>query len=178
MPAYITLDEAKAWLSLLDNADDQEIVGLIQAASAQLAEVMQQDIALQQTTEEVTGLGGRLLFPRRQPLVSVISAVMDGRSIAVVKRGETIYATQESFPAGSSVEITYTAGFAEIPETVKLATKMQVQALIGVGGYDLNFTGQNIAGIQSGAFGPHGPGGVRESVRNLLRPYTRRFVIA
>jgi hypothetical protein len=180
MANYITLAEAKAWLSISDSANDTEITGLIVAASDQLVSVMEQDITLLQTTEDVDGLGGRFLFPRRQNLVSVLSAVLvdTGRAVTVTKRGEMIYGVTESFEAGVPVTITYTAGYATIPEPVKLATKMQVQALASVPAFNLNLAGQNIPGVESGVFHAAGPGGVRESVRALLKPYIRRFVIA
>lgn len=130
--ALVTLEEAKRQLNITGDSEDVELQVYIDA----LPEVIEGFVGVveqREITDMVTG-GGAALAVLHPPLVSVTS-LSDGSTSypadTLTVNGVAGTITQSgggAFPAGTYM-VTYTAGRAEVPPTIKLAALILLQHL-------------------------------------------------
>lgn len=174
---YITVAEAKTWLGITDQSEDEQILALIEAASAAVSAVGNRDFDKQTVTEYYYGMASSYLFLRRTPVISVDSVEINGTAVEFTSDSLTVKRTNGTFQTSDYVKVTYTGGFEPIPADVKLATKMTVQAMRNAAAMDPNLTGESLGGVFSGGYSEFGPGAVPRAARNLLNNYIKNFTL-
>jgi hypothetical protein len=170
--AYLTVADATAWLGLPGQDRDDEVLAAIKAASALISRYCNADLGLQQTTEVLFGLGSDLIFPRRGPLVAVVSIAPEkGSNIAGRVSGNAIKASEGGwFARGAEYTVTYTAGYATLPEDLLLAARITTAGVFNASAYDPNLANESLGGVISGSFAGDGPGSLPPAARALLNP--------
>jgi hypothetical protein len=173
----ITTAEAAAWLNIADWATDApELPALVEAASAAVEEFCDRRFASATVTETYAGHGSRLIFPRRAPVTGVTSITVDDVAFPTFTFDDTSIKGGTAFPPSSVIVVTYTGGYATIPDVIQLATKMVVQGMYTAPAMDPNLTSESLGGVFSGGYAENGPGGIGRAARILLQSYVCRFV--
>ncbi len=171
-----TLKETKIWLGIdvTDNSDDDVINAILAPADKWIKEYCQRDFELTSYTSELyDGQGHQNLFLKHYPVIEVTGLEIDGEAIDLddlitYENGTLYYAA--GFPGGhQNISVTYSAGYATLPEDLKLATNMLVKMI-----YDRR--DQEVFGVEQYSLGyvrsvlteemPH-------EVREILSRYTK-----
>lgn len=174
--AYVTLAAAKAWLGESGTENDAAIEDAIAKASQAVESYCSRDFASGQRTEQVFGSGSQFLFMKHTPITAVASCIVRGQAISVDFNIMAVRRTDGgTFGVHDAPVVTYTAGLAQIPEDVKLATLLTVQAIRGAPALDPNLAGESTVGFGSASYMPEGPGTVPRAARDLLEKTLRRY---
>lgn len=124
---FTTLATLKNYLNPGSN-DDTLLQRLLTAASIAIANYINRDIVSQSYTDVIDGTGGRVMVLPNYPISAVASVTIDGNIIPVGSVTTSgFYFTKSavilngySFCRGyGNVSITYTAGFATIPQDLE-----------------------------------------------------------
>jgi hypothetical protein len=178
--ALVTLNEAKAWMSITDSAQDTQITDLITKASAAVEDYLDRPATSQASTELYDGLGGRRLFTSRWPITAVSSILIDGQAVAsgtFVFQGRMIQLRSGTFTLGElNVEVTYTAGWTTLPDEVRTATLMTLQAMLFGTAADPNLVSESAGGVFGGSFISTGPGSIPPAARSYLDSHLPTFM--
>ena len=181
MADLTTYDAVAAWLGTKSTADDGVIARLITSQSRRVEAWCGRTFGLGTYIERVDGTGGPGLSLAQFPIVGVASVVCLA-SGQLPSAGEVLdpgdYLSDETgitrtdggvFCAGcGNIQVTYTAGFATIPEDVAdavidlVARKFRARGRIGVRSESLN--GQNTS---------YDLTGMPDEVASVLAPYKR-----
>jgi uncharacterized phiE125 gp8 family phage protein len=138
---FITLAEAKAWLGIKDTDTSQDAIvePLIRSVSESIERYV--EVKFEETEVENEIHDGRrqdVLIPKGYPLVSVeavlVNVSSDGSGGTVVD--PSLYVVEDEcitlrlhLPQGRGlVRVDYTHGYADVPERVKMATRIGVEA--------------------------------------------------
>jgi uncharacterized phiE125 gp8 family phage protein len=129
-----TLANVKAWLSppLTATVDDALLARLVTAASQFIQTWLNRTILLQTYAETRNGPGSTRLFLRNRPVTAVSALTIDGVAIPPSHPAPTgagylfddssLYLVGYLFRRGvQNIQVTYTAGFAEIPPELEQA---------------------------------------------------------
>lgn len=129
--ALTTLAKVKQYGQIDSFEDDLLLVRMIDAASATIERYCGRTFASQSYTDVSHGTGQRKMTLRNVPVTAVTGVVVNGRTIparpAVTGQGYTfnsfgVSLTGFTFDVGTdNVEVTYTAGYATVPEDVDMA---------------------------------------------------------
>jgi len=175
---YITLAEAKSWLNVTDTSEDTVLLALIEAATSAVEGVADRTFTSATITESYTGMGSKFLFLHRTPITAVTSvSLADSGTTATVDFTKVNIRRTDGgiFPYGEKVVVTYTGGYTTIPQDVKMATKITLQAMRNAQAIDPNLGGEALGGVFYGSFDMYGPGAVPRAARTLLNEYTKRY---
>lgn len=180
---YVTLDEAKVWLNVSDDSEDELIVALIEAASNGVDAFCNREIGKGTVTEEYTGNGTQWLFLRRTPIVSISSisvqaypsATMTTLSSYTFDKTAVRRTDSGTFPYNGIITVTYVGGYDPIPADIKMAMRLTLQALRNSQALDPNLQGENLGGTFGGSYSEFGPGAVPRAARFILNNYIARF---
>ena len=132
MADLTTLANAKQWLGITSSADDALLTRLISAASDYIQTWLNRTIASQAYSEVRDGPGGSRLMFSNYPVTAVASVKVDGitvpQSTTVLVPGWVSSGTSLAMRGGwafssglQNVEISYTAGFAIVPNEIEQA---------------------------------------------------------
>jgi hypothetical protein len=105
----------------------------VESASELIERACDRTFASTEYTETLDGDGTDVLFPRQYPISSVASLVINEEAVADYEALEQSIYRKVGFPRGRrNIEVTYTAGYATIPSTLKLtATRLAADILRG-----------------------------------------------
>lgn len=123
-PDLTTLADVKAYLGLESVAEDANLSRHIKAASAWIRSYLNRDVTSSSYTETLDGTGTATLMVGEYPITAVASVTVGGLAVTgVVGRQATLARTDGgTFPAGiGNVVVTYTAGYATVPEDIAQA---------------------------------------------------------
>lgn len=124
MTPYTTLADVRAWLGIKENntSDDELLTRMIKAASQWIDTYLDRSLALASYTKTFDGVGGLRQCLPFGPIVSVESVVVDGVASDGLRWRSDDYGVVLKggwFQRGyGNVEISWTAGYAVIPEDV------------------------------------------------------------
>lgn len=122
----ITLAEAKEWLYITDSSHDSILPILIKTARMQLEKMANISIISRTVTTVLRNDCGGIFLPM-QPITGAVTAVdRNGDSLELTLLGENYKFIETTF---DYAKLTYTAGFATVPEDIKQAVKQQVAHL-------------------------------------------------
>lgn len=178
MPAspYVTVADMRAWLGETDTSRDAALRGAIDAASAMVERWCGRDFAAAQRTEQVMGTGTAYLFPAVTPITAVASCTVDGRNVPVRFDATAVRRTDNwRFEMHEPATLTYTAGYADLPDDIVLATKLTAQAVYGAAALDPNLAGESTVGFGSVMYSPTGPGSIPRAAMALLEQHRKRY---
>lgn len=116
-----TLSDVKEWLGLKTQDADPVLSRLITAVSAYIESWLSRPIATLTTTETYNGNGGTAMQLRGYPIQSVTSITVDGQPCTLFHFDDANLIRDDAgfFNRGqANVIVTYTAGFAVIPEEI------------------------------------------------------------
>jgi len=144
---FTTLPDVKAWLKQTTSDDDEMLSRLITACSQFMQRVISRDLLSQSYSEVYNGVGMNRMAMPNYPVTAIASVTVDGQTIPAstgptvngyVTDGELLYLRGYSFTRGfQNVAVSYTAGFASIPEDLAQAcievvsTRYRERAWIG-----------------------------------------------
>jgi hypothetical protein len=175
MPAYLTLDEAKAWLNITGSVADADVTIAIAEASGLVARHLGFDPARDTRTETLYGNGTKYLCPRHTPITAVTSAAIAGIPVTMAFDPEMVWRTDGlAIPHGEGVDLTYTAGLVVLPDDLVLATKITMQAVFTAPALNPNMTSENSPAF-SGGQRPGGAGALPDAARSILQIPRRKF---
>lgn len=172
MAEYITAQEAMSFLDIAAEEDPDDLQDAIDAATDACIHFLGWDIASQEVTERHSGRNDKRLTVNRYPVTAIGAVSIDEAAVDVTDfffRDNEIIRKSTVFPLGDyNVEITYTAGQATIPSSVKRAVLYTLKAMWDARGVDLNATGESYAGVLSNTFHADGAGSIPPAARSLL----------
>lgn len=116
-----TLGDVKEWLGLKTQDADPVLARLITATSAHIESWLSRPIATKTVTEKYSGNGGSAMQLRGYPIQSVSSVTVDGLACTAFHFDEANLVRDDYgvFTRGqANVVVTYTAGYAAIPEEI------------------------------------------------------------
>ena len=183
-PGLVSLTEAKEWLGISDNTQDGLITRLIQAASRAVGNYLNRPTLFSQSyVETYDGTNSRVLCPINFPITAVTSLTIDGAAVSQVtdmlSDGYRVTPTNlvmngsRRFTAGrGNVAITYTAGYATIPDDMQQACLMTLQSMVQAQTVDTTVSSESTAGY-SVSYRATGAGRVTEDAKELLKTYRR-----
>ena len=127
MIAFATIQELSAYVNRTIAQDDPTAELALSLASDAVRAYCRQDISQATTTEVVQGPGSSLLMLSQTPVTEVSEVTVDGTVIPETAYATTafgaLYRTRGHWPGVfSSIAVTYTHGWSEIPGPVKAAT--------------------------------------------------------
>lgn len=192
MAKFISLEEAKVYCRIFDESKYDDLLStLIESYTASIQQWLGRDIISTAYTEYHDIVNKQVsIFLKQFPIISIAGATSN--SVAVVENTD-YYAYHDTgilkkreqdgidvlnyikdfwYEGNKKFEITYTAGYATIPEPIKLATKKLVKRDFNDSGVDdvqHRHTGSEVTiryDLQDGM--PPG-------VYSLLNPYRRQF---
>jgi hypothetical protein len=173
---YVSLSEMKVWLGENSTENDEKISGATIIASTLVQSFCERDLASASATETLYGNGTRWLLPRRTPITGVASCLVEGVAVPVSFEPERIKRTDHGvFEYQQAVSVTFTAGYAVLPNDVVHATKLTAQAIYNSPAYDQNFQAENLSGVFSGAYHQFGPSNMPPAARLILETYRARY---
>jgi hypothetical protein len=178
MPAapYVTVSELKGWLGETTSDNDEKLRSAALIASSLIERLCERDLSAATKVETLYGNGSCWLFPRRTPITAVSSCVVDGSSVPVTFEPERIKRTDSGiFEYQKAVTITFTAGYAKLPEDVVHAAKLTAQAIYNSPAYDQNFQAENLSGVFSGSYHQFGPSNIPPAARFMLEAHRARY---
>ena len=175
-----TLDNVKAWLALPaePGASDNLLSLLITAASSFVVGYLGRDLIPTSYTEVYDGTGAAWLMLRQAPIIAVRSVSFCGRTLTVpadpvaetegfLFDGRRLSLIGDVFPHRRLVVVSYTAGFAALPEAIEQA----VIELVGEAFKRRDHIGQSsktLGGQETVAFSP---ADMNATVTMALAPY-------
>jgi hypothetical protein len=180
--AFLTLDEVKVWLGKQQETQDERalIEQLINGLTEAIEKEIRRPVKARARTERHHGPGSRRLWLDVRPAASVTVLRLlnyDGtvyRTFATTDYyldGETgsVFLFKETFPlAMYNVEVTYTAGWSTVPESLKLAAQLWIRKLWK----DRDTERDEIASISvNGTTTTHVVGPMPPTVKSLLAPF-------
>lgn len=133
-----TLARVKRSLNLVDTDSDEVLTEVIASISARMRRYMGRQITTVTRTLERYSHGGKSyrLQLAEWPLISVDAVQVDGEVVDAADRdvqeavGHVLYGaagSQSDWPRGTRhIEVTYTAGYAEVPDDIEQAATTQV----------------------------------------------------
>ncbi len=173
---YVTVSEMKNWLGETTSDNDEKLRSAALIASSLVESFCERDLASATKTETLYGNGSGWLFPRRTPITAVSSCVVDGAAVAVTLEPERIKRADNGiFEYQKAVTVTYTAGYAKLPEDVVHAVKLTAQAIYNSPAYDHNFQSENLSGVFSGSYHQFGPSNIPPAARFMLEAHRARY---
>lgn len=120
-----TLEEVRPYLATTGTGDDAILTRMITACSAAIAQYVSRTLLSSTFTKRLDGTGTKVLMVPDYPISSIASLAVDGLAVpanAYVFSNDTIVHQTGVFERGiANVEITYTAGYAAIPDDIKQA---------------------------------------------------------
>lgn len=178
----VTLEEAKVWLQIDDTSRDALITRLISSSSLLVQRHCGRHFPLGSRVETRDGHGGQAMVLKNWPVIAVASVVVNGLAIAAAigqgggfywtsdeQGGATVYLRGYGFDRGqANVVLSYTAGYAVIPEDLQQAVLLTVQSQLGSQDIDPNLAGEAIPGTWSGTYRSTGIGSIPDSAKQLL----------
>ncbi len=186
--AIVALD-----LTAPTGAQMQQINTLIGVVSDAVADLVGYDLQSSTGTEVYSGNNSDLLTPLRVPITAVASITIRSQSFGFVPApmpqqpvdpgryafdDRSIYRTDGiRWPLGrKNITITYTGGFASVPNPVMQAASMWLKGMwLGLAA-DQNASSESYTGVLSQAFWQTGPGAIPPQARSLLAPYMARMI--
>lgn len=130
-----TLDNVKAWLGLPATPGDSDdlLSLLITAASSFVTNYVGRDLLPTDYTEIYDGTGTSWLMLRQAPITAIQSVAFRGRTLTtpadpVAETPGFLFDNRrltligDCFPAGRPVVVSYSAGYATLPEAIEQAT--------------------------------------------------------
>ena len=132
-----------------------------------------------EVTEELLGQGTKILLPAATPVVSIGTATVDGALVSLATRGgrQIVRVDGRAFELGAVVEVTMTAGPAELDPSVRDACMIAATAAYGAFVFDPNVAGEGVDGVFSGGFSQFGPGALPLAARTILTPLRRPVLL-
>jgi hypothetical protein len=136
-----TLQEIKDWLKITDNSQDAILTSTQAAVEAAVKAYVDTDFTTTTKTELLDGSRSDTIVLEGYPIISVSAiyfypntsgaegSLVDLESYIV--KPEAIYLTNLYTPAGrGKVRVDYTYGYASVPDDVKMAVKLGVEAFM------------------------------------------------
>ena len=112
-------------------------------------------------------------------MVSISTATVDGALVSLATRGgrQIVRVDGRIFELGSVVEVTMTAGPAQLDPSVRDACMIAATAAYGAFVFDPNVSGEGVDGVFSGGFSQFGPGALPLAARTILTPLRRPVLL-
>jgi len=111
-----TLQAVKDWLAVTTNKDDALLQRLITAESQTIEKILQRPILLETRTDTIPCYGSATIMPPATPIQHVESVLVDGKAINIRHDNLTIRrADTAPWSRNGMVQVTYTAGYEEVP---------------------------------------------------------------
>lgn len=188
--AFISVDDAKKFMGITATDKDDLIGSSIDAASLMIANYLNLDPNRRTFIESFNGNGKTMMVLPNSPIISVASLKIDGATIPFSADKKTagfvftktlIQLIGHVFSKGVlNVDVTYDAGFDEVPADIRQACLYTVNAAFKAGAVDPNATGESVPGVYSVSYavgqspgGLGGPGSIPPSAKALLQPHKR-----
>ncbi len=181
MADFVTLDDLKAALGVVDTSLDTELSTAINASTDMILDFLNRDPRATDYVERVDGRGSCELLVNQYPITAVYSVAIDGQPPLTPDQIDyddlfIWMIPRRPFPRGrKNVTVVYNAGLDPLPGTLQRAAIYTVRALLTSKKVDLNSTGESWAGVTSQTWNPGGPGVVPVAAQTLLRNYQRRL---
>lgn len=184
------VDDATSDLGGNDELSDQDVAMvqmLVNVASQQIIRHVDSDIKETSYVEVWDGAASDELVPRRRPITGVTSVKIASNNDFSVSQGipsEVINFNQRSItfrslqlPFGRGlIQVTYTAGYADVPYDIQMATIMQYQWLrsqLGKSGFMNGLKSISKMGETQTKDSSIGKFGLRDEVVGMLETYSR-----
>lgn len=179
-----TLVVARAWLGITDNSQDVLLTRLITSTSRSILNSLNRgDLHSQAYTETYDGSGTNRLTLINFPVTAVSAVTIDGISIPAALNtydygfGFDAYSVHLTnnliFTRGKqNVSVTYTAGYASIPEDIEQATLLALQNMVQVQKMDTTIGSESTGGY-SVSYRQGAAGALPPEVQQLLKTYRR-----
>ncbi len=182
----LNLNDVQGWLALDGTENTYWISAAVDAASDAVLDWLQWDPRSQTVTDLYDGTGGNSLPVLGYPItaVSAISYLYPGcapqadpmTSISWSPKDPMIY-NGCGFPYGTdNVQVTFTRGFATLPNSILQGVRYTIKSMIDGSGVDFNATGESYPGVIAQTWQPGGPATVPVAAQTLMRRFQRKFI--
>ncbi len=130
---FITKDDLIAFMHKVPDADDPQPESFCQSAMEAVADYLGYNPELQEHTQTIKGDGGALAALEAMPVNSITALSVDGvesdpSRLEVEDMNYICFEDNSVFNKGSRYEITFTAGWENVPEIIK-TTALQIASL-------------------------------------------------
>lgn len=188
MSSLVTLADVKDWLGITDTASDARLTRLITAASAAVENYVNYPFLTGSRTEVRDGQGMDRMMLQNWPVTAVASLSIGGTAVtaATTPTGTgfrfddtMLYLNGYLFTAGfQNVQISYTSGYATLPDDVTQAVILTVQDMVGPQGRDMQIQSYSVPGVYSESYrGLDRKSSLPDVAAALLQNYIRRAPI-
>lgn len=190
--AFVTLAEAKAYLGIAGDGSDTLLTALLLQSAVEIENYCNAVITQRTVTERIAlDAEARSLVLRYAPAISLTSLSFDGVAETVgdyrlAKGLATVRSIAGSqFSAGADWVAVYEAGFATVPDAIKLASKEIIKDAFNAIDRDSSIARESVTDVGETEYRNEAdskaasPGGVQVSHRaaSILAPYVLRFSI-
>jgi hypothetical protein len=188
--AFVTLEEAKAYLGIAGAGSDTLITALLLQSAVEIESYCNTVITQRTVTERMAlDAEARSLVLRYAPAIALTSLSFDAVAETVgdyrlAKELATVRNIQGSqFSAGADWVAVYTAGFATVPDDIKNAAKEIIKDAYNAASRDATIARESVADVGETEYRAEaeskaiGAGGVQVSHRaaSMLAPYVLRY---
>ena len=130
---FITKDDLIAFMHKVPDADDPQPESFCKSAMEAVADYLGYNPELQEYTQTVKGDGGALAALVAMPVNSITALTVDGvesdpSSLEVEDMNYICFKDNSVFAKGSRYEVTFSAGWENVPEIIK-TTALQIASL-------------------------------------------------
>lgn len=178
----VVVSEIRTFLQIKGTADDELLQALITAASTMFETLCNRSFKSIADTGLYDGSGGFRQFLPSYPIISVASVDVDGISVPFAGTSTTatgyrlgtnsIIRNGQKFPVGiGNVKVTYTAGYATIPEDLARAC-IHMVAFMYRGGSRVGESSKSVGGGTTSYSIKDMPDEVRLIISNYMRHYS------
>lgn len=179
MASFVTLNEVKLWLSIesTNTNNDTLLTSLISSASSWVENWVNRTLSSTSYTERYNGTGNYSMMVKNYPITAISSLTVNGAIVSasdgvsvgyVYDNNQIIFIGNKIAKGIQNVAITYTAGYAAIPQDIK-------QVVIELVGY--KFKEMNRIGLESktiaGEVTTFSLKDLKEHNKNLLNNYNK-----
>ena len=179
--SFASLTDCKTRLRITDTLSDDELRGIMAAATDALIDVMNRDPRVNDYADTLNGTGVDALPVRHYPIQAVASVTVAGTALDLDQFAWDDYTVRRlhgAFPRGfRNVVVAYTAGLDPTPRSLKEAYLITVKAMWMARAVNPNSTGESWAGVSSEAWYPTGAGAVPPAARSLVNSLTETIVV-
>ena len=132
--AIINIDDVKKYANIKDGVDVAVLTAIVAAANAAVLSYLNRNIEAADYTERYDGTNSDVLVPDNLPILSVDTVKVNGRVLSRTDLSQLpwngydfdgnsifLHGGEKFYRGRRNVEVTYRAGFNEVPEGVKQA---------------------------------------------------------
>ena len=176
--ALVSLDKAKAWLSITGTDQDALLAEVLESASEACATELSRGVEGRRYTDKLSGTGARVMPVNNPPVAGITAVKIDGKDMPISDYTFdeiSVIARSGPFPIGlKNIEITYSGGFSTIPAPIVTAVLFTVKAMWDAKTIDMNATSESFPGVGGNGFWPTGPGAIPPAAQTLLNRFKLR----